>query len=59
MCFLLLDPFVLCVANVCQLFGESIRNMVLILLLNGMEVFRVGGGVLLDRTVMVIQRMSL
>ena len=46
--------------NVCQLFGETIRNMVgcdCSLLLNVMEVFSVGGGALLDRRCMVFQRM--
>ena len=58
--------------SVCELFGETIRNMnclvkqfaiclgvVAILLLNVMEVFSVGGcgGALLDRPCMVFQRM--
>ena len=46
--------------SVCELFGETIRNMldvVAILLLNVMEVFSVCGGVLLDRPCMVFQRM--
>ena len=54
---LLMDMFVLCVS---ELFGETIRNMfgvVVILLLNVMEVFRVGGGALLDRPCIVFQSM--
>ena len=54
---LLMDMFVLCVS---ELFGETIRNMfgvVVILLLNVMEVFSVGGGALLDRPCIVFQSM--
>ena len=46
--------------SVCELFGETIHNMygvVVILLLNVMEVLRVGGDALLDRPCMVFQRM--
>ena len=46
--------------NVCELFGETIRNMfgvVVILLLNVMDVLRVGGDALLDRPCMVFRRM--
>ena len=46
--------------RVCELFGETIRNMfgvVVILLLNDMDVFSVGGGALLDIPCMVFQRM--
>ena len=42
--------------SVCELFGETIRNMigvVAILLLNSMAVFSVGGGALLDIPCMV------
>ena len=42
--------------SVCELFGETIRNMfgvIAILLLNVMDVFSVGGGALLDRPCMV------
>ena len=52
--------FVCCVLdNVCELFGETIRNVcgcVAILLLNVMDVFSVCGGALLDRSCMVFQR---
>ena len=54
---LLMYLFVLCVDSVCDLFGETIRNMFAILLLNVMEVCSVGGGALLDRPCMVFQRM--
>ena len=46
--------------SVCELFGETIGNMlgvVVILLLNVMEVFSVCGGALLDKPCMVFQRM--
>ena len=46
--------------RVCELFGETIRNMfwcVCYLLLNVMAVFIVGGGALLNRPCMVFQRM--
>ena len=46
--------------SVCELFGETVRNMFgygAILLLNVMEVFRVGGGALLETPCMVFQRM--
>ena len=36
------------VCLVCGVFGETIRNVFAILLLNVMEVFNVGGGALLD-----------
>ena len=36
-----------------KLFGETIRNIFVIFLLNVMEVFSVGGGALLDRPCMV------
>ena len=54
--------FLCCSANesVCELFGETIRNMfglIVILLLNVMEVLSVGGGALLDRPCMIYQRM--
>ena len=45
--------------SVCELFGETIRNVfgvVAILLLNVMDVFSVCGGALLDRPCMVFQR---
>ena len=58
--------FVCCVYDsVCELFGETIRNMfgktirlgaVAILLLNVMEVFSGCGGALSDRPCMVFQR---
>ena len=48
--------FVCCVLDsVCELFGETIRN-VCGLLLNVMDVFSVCGGALLDRPCMVFQR---
>ena len=50
---------VCCVFNsVCELFGETIRNVgvVAVLLLNVMDVFSVGGGALLDRPCMVFHR---
>ena len=43
--------------SVCELFGETIRNVFAILLLNVMDMFSVGGGALLDRPCMVFQRM--
>ena len=46
--------------SVCELFGETIRNIlgvVVILLLNVMEVLSVGGVALLDRPCMVFQIM--
>ena len=46
--------------SVYELFYETIRNMfgvVVILLLNVMELFSVGGGALLDRPCMVLQLM--
>ena len=49
--------FVCCMFDsVCELFGETIRNVFAILLLNVMEVFSVCGGALLDRPCMVFQR---
>ena len=45
--------------RVCELFGEIITiclGVVVILLLNVMEMFRVGGGTLFDRPCMVFQR---
>ena len=53
--------FVCCVFDsVCELFGETIRNVFLgvvaILLLNVMDVFSVCGGALLDRSCMAFQR---
>ena len=56
---LLMCLFVLCVDSVCELFGETIRNVCgcsCILLLNVMDVFSVCGGALLDRPCMVFQR---
>ena len=62
----MLCPYILCVALlvglfvmcVCELFGETIcLGVVVILLLNVMEVFSVGGGVRLDRPCMIFQRM--
>ena len=60
---LLMDLFVLCVACLTA-FGYCLvkqfaiyLGVVAILLLNVMEVFRVGGGALLDRPCMVFQRM--
>ena len=51
---------VYCVSDsVCELFGETIRyilGVVVIILLNVVEVFSVGGGSLLDRPCMVFQR---
>ena len=49
-----------CVLRICELFGETIRNMidvVHILLLNVIDVFSVGGGALCHRPCMVFQRM--
>ena len=47
--------------SVCELFGETIRNvfglLVAVLLLNVMDVFSVGGGALLDIPCMVFHRM--
>ena len=47
--------------SVCQLFGETIRNVCLgvvaVLLLNVMDVFSVGGGALWDRPCMVFHIM--
>ena len=43
--------------SVCELFGEICLGVVVILLLNVMEVFSVGGGALFDRPCMVFQRM--
>ena len=54
-----MDMFVLCV---CELFDEIITiclGVVVILLLNVMEVFNVGGGALLDRLCMVFQIMCM
>ena len=52
--------FVCCVLDsVCELFGETIRNVCgcsCCLLLNVMDVFSVCGGALLDRPCMVFQR---
>ena len=45
-----------CVLRVCELLGETIRSAVAILLLNGMEVFSVCSGAMLDRPCMVFQR---
>ena len=53
--------FVCCVFDsVCELFGETIRNMLgvfVILLLNVMELLSVVGGALLNRPCMVFHRM--
>ena len=53
--------FVCCVFDsVCELFGETIRNMfgvLVILLLNGMKLLSMVGGALLDRPCMVFHRM--
>ena len=58
---LLMDVFVCCVFDsVCELFGETIRNVFgcsAILLLNIMEVFSVCGDALLDIPCMVFQKM--
>ena len=65
---LMLYPCMFCVAlsmdlfvsRVCELFGETIRNIfvcVVILLLNVMELLSVVGGALLDRPCMVFHRM--
>ena len=43
--------------SVCELFGETIRNAVAVLLLNVMDVFSVSGGALLDTPCMVFHRM--
>ena len=46
--------------NVCELFGETIRNVlgvVAVLLLHVIDVFSVGGGALLDIPCMVFYRM--
>ena len=46
--------------SICELLGETISNilgMIVILLLNVTEVLRVGGGALLNRPYMVVQRM--
>ena len=55
-----MDLFVFCVLHVdsvCELFGETIRNMFGNLLLNVMELPSVVGGALLDRPCMVFHRM--
>ena len=44
-----------CVLSVCELFGETIRNMLGVVVV--LEVFSVGGGALLVRPYMVFQRM--
>ena len=60
---LLMDLFVLCVACLTVFVNYLVKqfaiclSMVVILLLNVMEVFSVGGGALLDRPCMVFQRM--
>ena len=60
---LLMDMFVLCVAGLTVFVNCLVKQfamclgVVAILLLNVMEVFSVGGGVLLDRPCMVFQRM--
>ena len=41
----------------CELFGKTIRNVVVILLLNVMELLSVVGGALLDRPYMVFHKM--
>ena len=43
--------------SVCELFGEKIPNMFVILLLNVMELLCIVGGALLDRPCMVFHRM--
>ena len=43
--------------SVCELFGETIRDVFAVLLLNVMDVFSVGVGALLDRPCMVFHRM--
>ena len=68
LCVACLTVFVNCVLHVCELFGETIRNMfgetirnmfgcVCYFLLNVMDLFSVAGGALLDRPCMVFQRM--
>ena len=60
---LLMDLFVLCVACLTVFVNCLVKQfaiclgVVVILLLNVMEVFSVGGGALLDRQCMVFQRM--
>ena len=60
---LLMDLFVLCVACLTVFVNCLVKQIamclgvVVILLLNVMEVFSVGGGALLDRPCMVFQRM--
>ena len=54
---LLMYLFVLCVACLCSKQFAICLGVIVILLLNAMEVFSVGGGVLLDRPCMVFQRM--
>ena len=43
--------------SVCELFVETIRNVLVCLLLNVMELLSVVGGTLLDRPCMVFHRM--
>ena len=60
---LLMDLFVLCVAFLTVFVNCLVKQLamclvvVAILLLNVMDVFSVGGGALLDRPCMVLQRM--
>ena len=60
---LFMDLFVLCVACLTVFVNYLVKqsaicmDVVVILLLNVMEVFNVGGGALLDRPCMVFQRM--
>ena len=60
---LLMDLFVLCVACLTVFVNYLVKQfaiclgVVVILLLNFIEVFSVGGGALLDRPCMVFQRM--
>ena len=53
----MLYPCIFCVALSMDLFGETIRNMFVILLLNVMELLCVVGGALFDRPCMVFHRM--
>ena len=62
---LLMDLFVLCIACLTVFVNCLVKQfaiclgVVVILLLNGMEMFSVGGDALLDRPCMVFQRMCM
>ena len=59
-CPVIINGYLVCCVSdrVCELFGETIRNILLAWLLDSIEVLSVGGCALLDRPCIVFQRVS-